>query len=38
MRHVTTHRVEANDHIVRSRIGRVLVRVIDGAAEASVPA
>ncbi|QYF72458.1 alpha/beta fold hydrolase [Cryobacterium sp. PAMC25264] len=31
MRHVTTHRVEANDHIVRSRIAKVLVRVIDGA-------
>ena len=30
MRHVTTHRVEANDHILRSRIGKVLVRVIDG--------
>ncbi|ANP73666.1 alpha/beta fold hydrolase [Cryobacterium arcticum] len=30
MRHVTTHRVEANDHIVRSRIAKVLVRVIDG--------
>jgi pimeloyl-ACP methyl ester carboxylesterase len=38
MRHVTTHRVEANDHIVRSRIGRVLVRVIDGAAPATVSA
>ena len=37
MRHVTTHRVEANDHIVRSRIGRVLVRVIDTADPASVP-
>ena len=31
MRHVTTHRVEANDHIVRRRIAKVLVRVIDGA-------
>jgi pimeloyl-ACP methyl ester carboxylesterase len=30
MRHVTTHRVEANDHILRKRIARVLVRVIDG--------
>jgi pimeloyl-ACP methyl ester carboxylesterase len=30
MRHVTTHRVEASDHIVRTRIARVLVRVIDG--------
>jgi pimeloyl-ACP methyl ester carboxylesterase len=38
MRHVTTHRVEANDHIVRSRIGRVLVRVIDGTGPATVPA
>jgi len=35
MRHVTTHRVEANDHIVRSRIARVLVRVIDGAPDPS---
>jgi len=33
MRHVATHRVEGNDHIVRSRVARVLVRVIDGAAE-----
>ncbi|WP_241984635.1 hypothetical protein [Cryobacterium adonitolivorans] len=33
MRHVTTHRVEANDHIVRSRIAKVLVRVIDGEPE-----
>jgi len=30
MRHVHTHRVQANDHIVRSRIAKVLVRVIDG--------
>jgi pimeloyl-ACP methyl ester carboxylesterase len=30
MRHVTTHRVEASDHIVRTRIARVLVKVIDG--------
>lgn len=33
MRHVTTHRVEGNDHIVRSRVAKVLVRVIDGVAE-----
>ena len=38
MRHVTTHRVEANDHIVRSRIAKVLVRVIDGTIEAGRPA
>jgi pimeloyl-ACP methyl ester carboxylesterase len=29
MRHVTMHRVEANDHIIRRRLARVLVRVID---------
>ncbi|WP_199184007.1 hypothetical protein [Cryobacterium sp. Y57] len=29
MRHVTMHRVEANDHIIRKRLARVLVRVID---------
>ncbi|MET0956083.1 MAG: alpha/beta hydrolase [Cryobacterium sp.] len=38
MRHVTTHRVEANDHIVRSRIAKVLVRVIDGTIDAGRPA
>jgi pimeloyl-ACP methyl ester carboxylesterase len=30
MRHVTMHRVEANDHIIRKRVARVLARVIDG--------
>ncbi|SDO14892.1 Pimeloyl-ACP methyl ester carboxylesterase [Cryobacterium flavum] len=30
MRHVTMHRVEANDHIIRKRLARVLVKVIDG--------
>ena len=30
MRHVTMHRVEANDHIIRRRLARVLVKVIDG--------
>lgn len=35
MRHVTMHRVEANDHIVRKRLARVLARVIDGDAAAS---
>jgi len=29
MRHVTMHRVEANDHIIRKRLARVLVNVID---------
>ncbi|GEP28379.1 MULTISPECIES: alpha/beta fold hydrolase [Cryobacterium] len=29
MRHVTMHRVEANDHIIRRRLARVLVNVID---------
>ena len=29
MRHVTMHRVEANDHIIRKRLARVLVTVID---------
>ena len=36
MRHVNTHRVEGNDHIVRSRIAKVLVRVIDGSAAPAV--
>ncbi len=30
MRHVTMHRIEANDHIIRKRVARALVRVIDG--------
>jgi hypothetical protein len=34
MRHVTMHRVEANDHIIRKRLGRVLARVIDGEPDA----
>ncbi|MDJ0350979.1 alpha/beta hydrolase [Cryobacterium sp. PH29-G1] len=29
MRHVTMHRVEANDHIIRKRLARVLVKVIN---------
>lgn len=29
MRHVTMHRVEANDHIIRPRLARVLAQVID---------
>jgi len=29
MRHVTMHRVEANDHIIRRGLARVLVRVIE---------
>ncbi|KFF58890.1 esterase [Cryobacterium sp. MLB-32] len=35
MRHVTMHRVEANDHIIRRGIARVLVRVIEADAAAS---
>lgn len=30
MRHVTMHRVEANDHIIRRRLARVVAQVIDG--------
>ena len=33
MRHVTMHRVEANDHIIRKRLARVVARVIDPEAE-----
>jgi pimeloyl-ACP methyl ester carboxylesterase len=29
MRHVTMHRVEANDHLVRKRLAKVVARVID---------
>ncbi len=29
MRHVTMHRVEANDHIIRKRLARVVARTID---------
>ena len=29
MRHVTMHRVEANDHLIRPRLARALARVID---------
>ncbi len=29
MRHVTMHRVEANDHLIRTRLAKELVRVID---------
>jgi pimeloyl-ACP methyl ester carboxylesterase len=29
MRHVTVHRVDGNDHIIRPRLARVLTRVID---------
>lgn len=35
MRHVTMHRVEANDHVIRRGLARVLVRVIDTDAPAS---
>ena len=36
MRHVTMHRVEANDHIIRRGLARELVRVIESDAAASV--
>ena len=29
MRHVTMHRVEANDHLVRKRLAKRIVAVID---------
>jgi hypothetical protein len=32
MRHVTMHRVEANDHLVRRRLARAVVAVIDSTA------
>jgi pimeloyl-ACP methyl ester carboxylesterase len=38
MRHVTMHRVEANDHIIRKRLARVMARVIDGEAVPVEPA
>jgi pimeloyl-ACP methyl ester carboxylesterase len=30
MRHVTMHRVEVNDHLVRARLARAVAKVIDG--------
>ena len=30
MRHVTTHRVIANDHVVRRRLAKVILKTIDG--------
>lgn len=38
MRHVTMHRVEANDHIVRKRLARVVARVIDPEVAPAPPA
>ena len=35
MRHVTMHRVEANDHLVRKRLAKRLVSVIDSGARVS---
>jgi hypothetical protein len=29
MRHVTLHRVDANDHIIRKRLAKVVAEVID---------
>ena len=37
MRHVTMHRVEANDHLIRKRLARVIARVIDGGAPPRSP-
>jgi pimeloyl-ACP methyl ester carboxylesterase len=37
MRHVTMHRVEANDHLIRKRMARVLVRVINAPAPIAEP-
>lgn len=37
MRHVTMHRVEANDHIIRKRLARVVARAIDGDAAKGEP-
>ena len=30
MRHVTMHRVEVNDHLLRKRLARAVATVIDG--------
>lgn len=38
MRHVTMYRVEANDHLIRPRLARVLARAIDEAPFAPSPA
>ena len=38
MRHVTMHRVEANDHLIRLRLARVIARIIDVPAVAAAPA
>jgi pimeloyl-ACP methyl ester carboxylesterase len=38
MRHVTMHRVEANDHLIRPRLARALVGVIDRAAPSAFAA
>ena len=35
MRHVTMHRVEANDHLIRPRLARALARVIDADTDAA---
>jgi pimeloyl-ACP methyl ester carboxylesterase len=37
MRHVTMHRVEANDHLVRKRLAKVVARVIDNMPPSSAP-
>ena len=37
MRHVTMYRVEANDHLIRPRLARILARAIDEGAPAASP-
>jgi pimeloyl-ACP methyl ester carboxylesterase len=37
MRHVTMHRVNANDHLVRKRLAKVVARVIDASQTSSAP-
>jgi hypothetical protein len=38
MRHVTMYRVEANDHLIRPRLARTIVRAIEEAGSTTVPA
>ncbi|MEO6199960.1 MAG: alpha/beta hydrolase [Cryobacterium sp.] len=37
MRHVTMYRVEANDHLIRPRLARVVARAIDAPATPDIP-
>ena len=38
MRHVTMYRVEANDHIIRKRLARVVARAVNSDAVTGSPA